>query len=233
MCAIEPHVLGVQAFGNVAVVFTLEVPRRGTDQRNMKTAARQANANNPDLAQDISGRPGFVPDLPMLLTKVLFPRLANRSKPTPTTPRDQGDASLGKSPSRILSMTTLRNTNQMWRIWSHHTTLIDSAAFLGNPVDVAALVREKQAVMAEVHARANALEDKRAVSSERRQSHPRSMKDVITDVLAVSSLSLSLFVCAVYRCHLWGFTAGCHQSNQREDTTNCSVLGRYLSIRRR
>eukprot|EP01033_Poteriospumella_lacustris_P014630 gene14630-10461_t len=159
MCTIEPHILGVQTFGNVAVVFTLEVPRKGADQRDTKKATPASANAHQDRTQDPRPMQGPLPDLPMLLSKMFFPQLGSRNKQTSSSSLspEQGGSPASKSPSRILSMTTLRHTNQMWRIWSHHTTMIDSAAFLGNAVDIAALVREKQAVEREADAAANVL----------------------------------------------------------------------------
>eukprot|EP01033_Poteriospumella_lacustris_P015697 gene15696-11236_t len=134
MCTIEPHILGVQTFGNVAVVFTLEVPRKGADQRDTKKATPASANAHQDRTQDPRPMQGPLPDLPMLLSKMFFPQLGSRNKQTSSSSLspEQGGSPASKSPSRILSMTTLRHTNQMWRIWSHHTTMIDSAAFLGN-----------------------------------------------------------------------------------------------------
>lgn len=190
MCTIEPHILGVQAFGNVAVVFTLEVPRKGADQRDTKKAAPASPNTHHDLTQDPRPLHSPLPDLPMLLSKMFFPQLGSRSKQTASSSPEQSGPAATKSPSRILSMTTLRHTNQMWRIWSHHTTVIDSAAFLGNAVDIAALVREKHAVERDADAAANVSDDEFASPLQRQ---PRSMKDVMADVLsAVTQVASSM-----------------------------------------
>jgi hypothetical protein len=191
MCTIEPHILGVQTFGNVAVVFTLEVPRKGADQRDTKKAApASANAHH-DRTQDPRPMQGPLPDLPMLLSKMFFPQLGSRNKQTSSSSSpEHGGSPASKSPSRILSMTTLRHTNQMWRIWSHHTTMIDSAAFLGNAVDIAALVREKQTVEREADAAANVSDD--GLDSQW-QPRRRRMKNVMADMLsAVTQVASSM-----------------------------------------
>lgn len=88
-------------------------------------------------------------------------------------------------------MTTLRHSNQMWRISSHHTTLVDSAAFLGNAVDVAALVQEKHAVEREADVKAHMAHHGLSSSTEKLQRRPRSMKDMMVDVMSAFTKAAS------------------------------------------
>ncbi len=50
-----------------------------------------------------------------------------------------------KLPERLVSMTVLRYANKLWRIASHHTVSVETAAFLGNALDVDSLLQLNKA----------------------------------------------------------------------------------------